>query len=597
MQRRETGNEMTTSQTTDRAGAAEAVVRELFFMPEGRADPYPRYHQLRELAPVFRSETLQAWLLTRYDDCRAALRDPRLEKHFAESLDVRAPGWRARPGLEWSSRTMLNLDGPAHTRLRRLVVREFTPRTVEVLRPKVEQMVDDLLDSMVERDAGDLMEELAFKLPIAVIGTLLGVPPQDRPQFRALTQVLTAVFELGATPGMLDAADAAVLECNAFFDALIEERRARPQDDLLSRLIVQDANENAEPGESDRLTNEELNTLSSLLFLAGFETTTNLIGNGVIALLSQPDQMEALREDPELCANVAEELLRHDGTVQLTSRFATTDVAFGDVTIPAGDPIFILLGAANRDPDRYPDPDRIDFTRTKVQPLAFGGGVHLCLGAPLARLEIEIVFRKLSERFETLELGSELPPHRDRLTLRSPTAVPLKLRAAATGEKALGARPAGDDAQWRIDYRRHVDEQSAGLDPADRDARIALLQRVPFFRHCSATDLSTLAATAYPLSFDPGEDLCVEGTDAPDCYVVAAGEADVFIRGERVAVVQADDVVGERGLILGTRRAATVTAVSHMITYAISREILADVLDASPGVIVAMQEDVRRRYS
>jgi cytochrome P450 len=576
---------------------AEAIVRELFFTPEGRADPYPRYHRLRDLAPVFRSETLQAWLLTRYDDCRAALRDPRLEKHFAESLDVRAPGWRARPGLEWSSRTMLNLDGPAHTRLRRLVVREFTPRTVDVLRPQVEAMVDDLLDGMLERNAGDLMEELAFKLPTAVIGTLLGVPPDDRPRFRLLTQALTAVFELGATPKMLDAADAAVLECNAFFDALIEERRAHPQDDLLSRLLVRDANENAEPGESDRLTNEELNTLSSLLFLAGFETTTNLIGNGVIALLSQPEQMEALRAHPELGANVAEELLRHDGTVQLTSRFATTDVAFGAVTIPAGDPIFILLGAANRDPDRYPDPDRIDFTRTKVQPLAFGGGVHQCLGEPLARLEIEIVFRKLSERFERLELGAELPPHRDRLTLRSPTAVPLKLLTADNDQPAMAARPAGNDAQWRVDYRSHVDEQSAEIEPVERAARIALLQRVPFFRHCAASDLATLAATAYPLSFDPGEDLCVEGSGAPDCYVIAAGEADVVIRGERVAVVGADDVVGERGLIPGTPRAATVTAASHMITYAISREILQQVLDASPTVIVAIQEDARRRYS
>ena len=350
------------------------------------------------------------------------------------------------------------------------------------------------------------------------------------------------------------------------------------------------------PDEADRLTNEELNTLSSLLFLAGFETTTNLIGNGVISLLSQPEQMDALRADPELCANVSEELLRHDGTVQLAGRFATTDVAFGDVTIPGGDPIFVMLGAANRDPDRYPDPDRVDFTRTRIQPLAFGGGVHLCLGAPLARLEIEIVFRKLSERFATLELGDALPPHRDRLTLRSPTAVPLKLRATDSAVAPLAARPAGDDTQWRIDYRRRVDEQSDDLDDGERKARIALLQRVPFFGPCAPADLATLAATAYPLSFDPGEHLCVEGSDAPDCYVIAAGEAEVFIGGERVAVIGADDVVGERGLILGAPRAATVTAASHMITYAISREILQRVLDASPHVIAAMQENVRRRY-
>ncbi len=590
---------MQTIERTDDEVAAESIVRELFFTPEGRSDPYPRYHRLRDLAPVFHSETLQSWLLTRYDDCKAALRDPRLEKHFAESLDVRAPGWRARPGLQWSARTMLNLDGPAHTRLRRLVVREFTPRTVEVLRPQVEAMVDELLDSIVEHGVGELMDELAFRLPIAVVGTLLGVPAEDRPQFRELTQALTAVFELGASHDMLDAADAAVLRCNAYFDALIEERRARPRDDLLSRLLAQDANEDRAPDEPDRLTNEELNTLAALLFLAGFETTTNLIGNGMISLLSQPDQMEALRARPELAANVADELLRHDGTVQLAGRFATTDVAFSGTTIPAGDSIFVMLGAANRDPDRYPEPDRIDFTREKAQPLAFGGGVHLCLGAPLARLELEIVFRKLAERFESIELGGELPPHRDRLTLRAPTAVPLKFRtrAAAADGAGLAARPAGDDTQWRIDYRRHLDEQTGDLDDAERAERIALLRRVPFFAPCTPGDLETLAATAYPISFDAGEHLCVEGTEAPDCYVIAAGGADIVIAGARVATVGADDVVGERGLLLDAPRAATVTATSHMITYAISRELLQRVLDASPDVAAAMRAEVERRYA
>ena len=252
---------------------------------------------------------------------------------------------------------------------------------------------------------------------------------------------------------------------------------------------------------------------------------------------------------PELAANVPDELLRHDGTVQLAGRFATTDVVFGETTIPAGESIFVMLGAANRDPDRFPDPDRIDFGREKIQPLAFGGGVHLCLGAPLARLEIEVVFRKLAERFETIELGGELPPHRDRLTLRSPTAVPLKFRSTSSAA-GLAARPSGDDAQWRVDYRRFLDEQPEALDPAERKARIALLKRVPFFRPCSAADLETLAATAYPISFDAGEHLCVEGADTPDCYVIAAGEADIFIAGERVATIGADDVVGERGLLL-----------------------------------------------
>jgi cytochrome P450 len=574
---------------------AEDVVRELFFTPEGRANPYPHYHRLRELAPVFRSEQLQTWLLTRYDDCKSALRDPRLEKHFAESLDARAPGWRERPGLVWSSRSMLNLDAPEHTRLRRLVVREFTAKTVEQLRPQVEAMVDELLAAM--HDVGELMEELAFKLPISVIGMLLGVPPEDRPQFRDLTQRLTAIFEASANRAMLDEADAAVLECSAYFDALIERRRARPEDDLLSRLIMVDASTGAEAGEPDHLTNEELNNLSALLFLAGFETTTNLIGNGMISLLAQPDQMDALRSRPELCANVAEELLRHDGTVQLTSRFASTDVAFGETTIPAGEGVFILLGAANRDPARYPDPDRIDFTREKVQPLAFGGGVHLCLGAPLARLETEIVFRKLAERFDAIELEGDLPPHRDRLTLRAPSAVPLKLRTNTTGTTPLAARPAGDDTHWRAEYRAHLDEQAIAMSDVEREARVALLQRVPFFALCSEDELALLATTAYPISFDPGEHLCVEGEEAPDLYVIAAGEADVLIGRDHVGVVGADDVVGERGVILDATRGATVTASSHMITFAISRERLRHVLEGSPDVVAAMREHVTRRYA
>jgi hypothetical protein len=261
----------------------------------------------------------------------------------------------------------------------------------------------------------------------------------------------------------------------------------------------------------------------------------------------------------------------------------------------------MILGAANRDPERYPDPDRIDFTRTKTQPLSFGGGVHLCLGAPLARLEVEIVFRRLAERFAGMELVGELPPHRDRLTLRAPSAVPLKFKPAVTASGApaatLGARPAGDDTAWRAEYRKYVEDLAATIDPAELDARIALLARVPLFAHCKPDDLATLAATAYPMSFDAGERLCAEGGDAPDCYVIAAGEAEVVKAGERVAVVGSDDVVGERGLLLGAPRAATVTATSHMITYAISRERLHAILDASPDTAAAMRDAVERRYN
>jgi cytochrome P450 len=586
---------MSGSGIDERLAAAEDVVRELFLTPEGRIDPYPHYHRLRELSPVHHSTTLNAWLLTRYADCRAALRDPRLEKHFADTLDVRAPGWRGRESLNWAANVMLNLDGPAHTRLRRLVVREFTTRTVQALRPRVEQTVDELLDSMLEHDAGELMEEFAFKLPISLIGALLGVPAEDRSQFRDLTRALTAVFEVTADAAMLDAADVAARRFAEYFGSLIERKRANPSDDLLSRLVLQDAVQDVEEGEADRLTDEELIRLASLLFVAGYETTTNLIGSGFLSLLSQPDQMEAIRNHPELAENVADELIRHDASFQLTTRYATADVAFGDLTIPAGDAVYVLLAAANRDPEQFPDPDRIDITRENARALSFGGGVHLCLGAPLAGLELEIVFQKLAQRFATIELG-DVPPFHDRLSFRAPTAVPLRLRATASTSASLAARPDGDDTQWREDYRRQMDEQGADLPAAELEARVALLQRVPFFRPCSPDDLAMLARTAYPISFDPGEALTVSGHESPDCYVIAAGEADVAIDGQHIRTVTSDDVVGERGLILGEKRSADVTAITHMIAYAVSRELLQKVLDESPEVLAYMQALVKRRY-
>ncbi len=573
---------------------AEAASVALLRTPEGRSNPYPLYHRLRELAPVHRSETARGWLLTRYVDCKASLRDPRFQKRYEEALDARSSRWRRRPALVWAGKTLLNLDGPIHTRLRRHVFRSFTRGSVERLRPTVQTMTDGLLDDLADSGGGDLMGRVAFPLPIAVIGELLGVPQQDLPPFRDRVLALTAAFEMDVTREMLDAADVAATECIAYFDDLIAAKRAHPADDLISQLIQDGA------AGDDGLRDEEINALAMLVFFAGFETTTNLIGNGVLAFLDQPDQFALLRARPDLCAGLPHELLRHVGTVQLVNRFTTEDVPVGDTVIPAGETVFPLIGAANRDPVRFPDPDRLDVTRTNIHQLAFGGGVHHCLGAALAEMEIEIVFRKLVERFDITELAEVRPAHRDRLTLRGPSEVPIRLgrRTPDTGDGGAGlaARPAGDDTAWRAEYRRRSDLATGQLEPAELARRLALLERIPLFAGCRPSDLALLAATAYSIAFDAGDVLCAQGTGADDCYVIAEGEARVEIKGTFVATVGADDVVGERGPIMDLPRAATVTATTHMITFAISRERLHQIMESNHTAADQMKMVLAARY-
>jgi cytochrome P450 len=575
---------------------AEEVATTLIRTPEGRTNPYPLYHRLRELASVHRSEVGRGWLLTRYDDCRASLRDPRFEKRFEEALDARSQHWRDRPAMVWAGKSLLNLDGPVHTRLRRRVYGSFTRGSVDRLRPTIEAMTDTLLDDLAGSGEGDLMERVAFPLPIGVIALLLGVPAADLPSFRARVLDLTAAFELRTTKESLDAADVAAVECMKYFEELIAAKRAHPSDDLISQLVQPDGNDGGEG-----LTNEEINNLAVLLFVAGFETTTNLIGNGVLALIDQPDQLALLRERPELCKTLPAELLRHGGTVQLVSRFTTEDVAVGDTVIPAGEAVFPLIGAGNRDPARYLDPDSLDVTRTEIRPLSFGAGVHYCLGAALAEMEIEVVFRKLVERFDVTELAEVRPAHRDRLSLRGPSEVPVRLgrRPSAGGDgdgAQLAARPTGDDSVWRDEYRRRSEQAAGGLDPQELADRVALLERIPLFAGCRPSELALLAATAYPIAFDPGNVLCAEGAEAHDCYVIAEGEAQVTIAGALVATVGADDVVGERGPIADLPRAATVTATTHMLTFSISRDRLHQVMHSNQAAADHMKNVLAARY-
>ncbi|HEV3364830.1 MAG TPA: cytochrome P450 [Acidimicrobiia bacterium] len=591
---------------------AEAIAAQIFGTPEGRQDPYPLYHRLRELAPVLPSQSFGMTLLTRYDDCQAVLRDPRLVRGWSTRLDRLRPTWRERPSLHGADRWMIMLDGADHTRLRKLVTRAFTPRTVERLRPRIEAMVDSALDALAAAGGGDLMEGLAFPLPVRVIAELLGVPLADCDQFRPLMQNLAGMFEMDPGPGVLDAADRAWVDIEVYFAGLITEKRKDPDDALISRLLAVDDN-------GDRLSDDEIIGLSSLTFLAGFETTTSLIGNGMIGLLADPVQIDHLRADPSLFPRLPDELLRYEPTVQLLGRMTADEIEVDGHILPAGTSIMAIIGAANRDPARFPDPDRLDVTREDIRPLSFGGGVHYCLGAALARLETEIVFNRFIDRFGTIELAGEAP-RRDTLSLRCPLRVPLALStapptrpaipSAATttvsattpadqpaGERGarriLPLRPAGQDLEWRNQYRRHV--ETAAVHESGVPAVVALLRRVDFFAGCSDDELTRIATTAYPLTFEAGSVVCAEGAESLECYVIAVGTVAVTVGGEAVATLGANDVVGERGPVVGAPRSATVTATSNLYTYAISRDRLLELL-ASPAARAGMEAAMEKRY-
>jgi cytochrome P450 len=602
--------------------AADRVGIQLFKTREGRTDPYPLYHELRGLDPVHRS-SLGMWLVTRYDDVSAVLRDPRFGKNFARQMETTVgPGWRDHPAITNRERSMLNIDGPAHTRLRGRVIKAFKRRAIDGLRPSIERAVEALLGPYAEAGGGDLMEAVAFPLPVTVIGEMLGVPEPDRAQFRQLVADLVAIFEVKPTPEMLAKADEAEETIQSYFADLIAEKRRRPDDQILSELV--------HGGGDDPLDDAEISGMASLLFGAGFETTTNLIGNGLWGLMQHPDQISKLREDPSLFVELPDELLRYDGTAQAAARYTTEEVEVGGVTIPAGESVLTLLGAGNHDPAEFERPDALDLSRGRFRPVSFGGGIHFCLGASLAKAEIEITFRALLDCFDRIELADGAPLFRDRLILRGLESLELECRVAERGglrsiaaakapveETALvptttalptadahSVRPAPgpgvDDAAWRNALRTKVETDAAsaeaGVPGPELTATIVLLARAGLFRSCTPGEIQDLATTAYPMSFEPGDHLTVEGAESLDCYVVAEGDADVFIGGERVATVGEYDVVGERGPLEGKARSATVTATSHMVTYAISRERLLGLVERSPTAAKGMFAYMRERY-
>lgn len=393
------------------------------FCPESRNNPHPIYRRMREAGRVHRivNPRLDAplWLVTRYDDCQALLRDPRLTRDPGKlEPAVRRRYFPLSDDGSILDRHMLSADPPDHTRLRNLVQKAFSARMTEGLRERVQTIADELLDELAGRGRMDLVTDFAFPLPITVIGELLGVPREDRDRFRRWTKI---VLSISTQPESMREGQAVVKEFEAYFHDIFAARRAAPREDLISRLVVAEE-------EGDQLSPTELMSMVFLLLVAGHETTVHLIGSGTVLLLSHPEQKRRLAENPELIGPAVEEMLRYEGPAEIsTPRWALEDVEIAGVRVPAGEGMVAGLLSADHDPRQFPEPDRFEIGRSPNRHLAFGLGMHFCLGAPLARLEAAVAISTLVQRLPRLALAvaPEEIAWSEVLLLRGPKAVPV----------------------------------------------------------------------------------------------------------------------------------------------------------------------------
>jgi len=414
----------------DEAAAAGTLVWDPYD-PAWVEDPYAVYAELRRSNPVHRN-ALGFWVFTRHADCLAILRDRRSSSDgrnvdattFREVRAVDLPLQQGPEAMLAEMAPFLFRDPPDHTRLRGLVQKAFTPRVVEGLRPRLEEICDGLLDSAFDRGEIDLVADYAYPLPVQIIVEMLGVPAEDHEQFRVWSHALAR----GLDPDFLLPPEAvqqrlgAILSFVQYFASLIEDRRQKPGDDLLSRLIQAEE-------QGDMLTQGELLSTCILLLVAGHETTVNLISGGALALLERPDQLTLVRDDPAVIRSGVEEMLRYVCPVQLTGRVALEEMEVGGVTIAAGEFSMLLVASANRDPEAFDDPDAFDVTRTDNNHLGFGFGIHHCLGAPLARLEAQIALPALLRRARRLERTNDELSYKENIVLRGLESLPVRLSA------------------------------------------------------------------------------------------------------------------------------------------------------------------------
>lgn len=393
----------------------EEVVASIFD-PARRGELYPLYHRLRELAPVHRTEHPSlpgVWMLSRYADALAVYRDPRAvsDPAMAEHFNH---GGEGGPFYQLLKRMMLFMEAEQHAQVRRLVVKAFTPRSIARVRPITQQYAEQLLDARVADHAMDVIDDFAYPLPLRVIAYIVGVPETDFPEIERYAYDLARGSELSVEADARSRrADEAALGFADYFARLVERRRDDTRDDVLSALICAEE-------DGQRLSHDELIATAVLLLQAGHETTTDSLGNALVALFRHPEQLERLRRDPDLTRNAVEELLRYDPTNQMNNRLLLDDVVLGDARVPAGDHVAVMLGAVNRDPAQFADPDRLDLTRSIGQHLAFAFGAYYCVGNALARTELQVALRTLLDRLPGLRPADETFEWRSTLRNRGP---------------------------------------------------------------------------------------------------------------------------------------------------------------------------------
>ena len=393
---------------------------ESIFTPEIIADPYPLYRQLREGAPILKVPDSRTVVLTRYRDVQAVLKDKRLGHMPNPDLTPEQLAARARSvSISNLEKTMLLQNPPDHTRLRSLVVGAFNARSVAALQERIRSLVTTLIDGFISDGAGDLVRLFNHPLPVLVICDLLGIPEADWDGFTQGSRVSGRLIDpTPMTAEELAAADANTAESLSYFRGLCDQRRVDPQDDLLTALVESET-------EHGMLTNDELAANISLLFAAGHETTVNLLGNALLALFRNPEQLALLRAQPERMETAVEEFLRYDSSVQISGRGAFEAFELDGVEIPRLSQVLTILGAANRDPETFSEPDRLDVTRAEAKPISFGGGIHYCLGAQLAKLEAAEALKQLLERMPNLQLDAvDAPAWKQTITLRGLQSLP-----------------------------------------------------------------------------------------------------------------------------------------------------------------------------